>query len=133
MIISAVISPPRSRSPEATVPYSDEALAQALDRVCDKWREASRQHDRLAIYKYLRAVFDLAMVWKKEKDEQNRAKRALELAKSNLSVVEPFAAIIACTSPKKHVDVKTRSKWARVLRFAAEFKTPAVSLTWFIR
>ena len=43
----------------------------------------------------LKAVFELGMVWKKEKDEKNRAKRALQLAKANLAVIEPFAAIMA--------------------------------------
>jgi hypothetical protein len=32
---------------------------------------------------------------------------------------EPFAAIIRCTSDPGKVDKRTRSKWSRVLRYAA--------------
>ena len=32
----------------------------------------------------------------------------------------PLAAVIACTADPKKVDGKTRSKWSRVLRYAAE-------------
>jgi hypothetical protein len=119
------------RSPEVLL-YSDEALCHALDRVHEQWLKARRQHDRLSIYKYLKAVFELVMVWKTEKDEKNRIKRALRLAKANLAVVEPFAAIIACTSSRKHVDPKLRSKWSRVLKFAAEYKASSEPLKHFI-
>ena len=121
----------RHSSPEV-LPYSDEALCHALDRVHEQWRKARHQHDRFSIYKYLKAVFELVMVWKKEKDETNRTKRALQLAKVNLVVVEPFAAIIACTSSRKHVDAKARSKWARVLMFCAAFKPSSEPLKHFI-
>ena len=121
----------RHHSPDF-LPYSDDALCHALDRVHEQWLKARRQHDRFSIYKYLKAVFDLVMVWKKEKDETNRTKRALRLAKSTLVVVEPFAAIIACTSSRKHVDSKARSKWARVLMFCTEFKSSSEPLQHFI-
>ena len=121
----------RHRSPEI-LPYSDEALCHALDRVHEQWLQARRQHDRFSIYKYLKAVFELGMVWKTEKDEKNRTKRALRLAKTNLAIVEPFAAIIACTSSRKHVDAKARSKFSRVLMFCAEFKPSSEPLKHFI-
>ena len=35
---------------------------------------------------------------------------------------EPFAAMILCTADRKKVDYRTRSKWSRVLRYAAKFK-----------
>jgi hypothetical protein len=36
---------------------------------------------------------------------------------------EPFAAIILCTADREKVDKRTRSKWSRVLRYAAEYKS----------
>jgi hypothetical protein len=42
----------------------------------------------------------------------------------------PFAAVILCTSDP---DDRTRSKWARVLRYAAEFKALDEPLADFIR
>jgi hypothetical protein len=47
--------------------------------------------------------------------------------------IEPFAALIACTSSRKDVDEKTRSKWARALIFAAKYKSPDETLEDFIR
>jgi hypothetical protein len=47
--------------------------------------------------------------------------------------IEPFAAVINCTSSRKKVDAKARSKWARALMFAAEYKLPAEPLEHFIR
>jgi hypothetical protein len=35
---------------------------------------------------------------------------------------EPFAAIILVTSDPAKVDRRTRSKWSRALRYAAEYK-----------
>ena len=35
---------------------------------------------------------------------------------------EPFAAVIYCTADTEKVDYRMRSKWSRVLRYAAEFK-----------
>ena len=46
---------------------------------------------------------------------------------------EPFAAVILCTSDPDKVDDRTRSKWSRVLRYAAEFKDLDESLRDFIK
>jgi hypothetical protein len=50
-----------------------------------------------------------------------------------LDKIEPFAAVINCTSSRKKVDAKARSKWARALMFAAEDKSPDEPLEHFIR
>jgi len=56
-------------------------------------------------YQYLSAVFDLVMVWKKENQAMDRAARALRLKGRNDGIkVEPFAAVINCTSSRKVVD-----------------------------
>jgi hypothetical protein len=46
---------------------------------------------------------------------------------------EPFAAIIRCTSDPGKVDKRTRSKWSRVLRYAAEYKSSSEPLATFIQ
>jgi hypothetical protein len=46
---------------------------------------------------------------------------------------EPFAAIIRCTADPAKVDKRTRSKWSRALRYAAEFKTNAEPIAAFVR
>jgi hypothetical protein len=116
------------------LPYSNDALRCDLRRVHDAWRESRRRHDRFSIYKYLTAVFDLVTVWEKENRAVERAKRALWLKRrEGGDKIEPFAAVINCTSSRKKVDAKARSKWARALIFAAEYKLPSEPLEHFIR
>lgn len=114
--------------------YSNAALSYDLRRVHDVWREVRRRHDRYSIYQYLAAVFDLGMVWHKESRAVDRSKRALSLTRrKRVKNIEPFAAIILCTSSRKIVDPKARSKWARALMFAAAYKANSEPLEEFIR
>ena len=76
----------------------------------------------------------LVSVWKKENRDIERAKRALRLKnRAYGNTIESFAAIISCTSSRKVVDVKARSKWAHALTFAAKYKSPGEPLEDFIR
>ena len=116
------------------LPYRGNALRWDLFRLRDAWRESRRQHDRFSIFKYLSVVFDLVMVWKKENQAIGRATRALRLKhRAYGNTIEPFAAIINCTTSRKVVDVKARSKWAHALMFAEKYKSPDESLEEFIR
>jgi hypothetical protein len=116
------------------LPYPTSALRCDLTRVHNVWRESRRQHDRFSVYQYLTAVFDLVTVWEKENRAVDRATRALRLkGREGGDKVEPFAAVIRCTSSRKRVDVKARSKWARALMFAAEYKASSEPLEHFIR
>jgi hypothetical protein len=79
-------------------------------------------------------VFDLVAVWQEEDRAVERATRALWLKRQEHGDnIEPFAAVIRCTSPRKKVDAKARSKWAHALIFAAEYKLPVEPLEHFIR
>jgi hypothetical protein len=119
---------------EPQLSYSNDALSNDLIRVHEAWRESRRRHDRFSVYQYLTAVFDLVTVWQKENRAVDRAKRALWLKRrAGGGNIEPFAAVIRCTSPRKKVDAKARSKWARALIFAAEYKLPSEPLEHFIR
>ena len=116
------------------LPYPNSALQCDLTRVHEAWRESRRRHDRYSVYQYLTAVFDLVMVWQKENRAVDRANRALFLMRCKCGDnIEPFAVVIRCTSPRKKVDSKARSKWARALIFAAKYKSPAESVNHFIR
>ena len=48
------------------------------------------------------------------------------------NIAEPFAAVIFCTAEPEKVDFRMRSKWSRVLRYAAEYKGLAEPLRDFI-
>jgi hypothetical protein len=116
------------------VPYSNAALRQDLIRVKNAWEECQGSRDRNAIYGYLSAVFDLVMWWKAEDRAVTRARWALQLQHLDLPTTdEPFAAIIFCTADRQKVDRRTRSKWSRLLRYAAERKTHSEPLTQFVR
>src|SRR5271166_479353 len=94
-----------------------------LLRLQNEWETVQASRDRDAIYQYLTAVFELVVWWAKEGKAVKHAHRALHLRGHNsVREPEPFAAVIYCTSDPEKVDDRTRSKWSRVLRYAAEYK-----------
>jgi hypothetical protein len=110
------------REPTA-IPFSTEALQANLVRLQNEWATVQASHHRDAIYQYLAAVFEVVEWWAKENKAVKRAYRALHLrGRKSLREPEPFAALILCTADPDKVDERTRSKWSRVLRYAAEFK-----------
>ena len=117
----------------ATIPFSTEALKANMLRLQNEWETAQASRDRAAIYGYLAAVFELVACWDREGKAVKRANRALHLrGYSSLREPEPFAAVIFCTADPDKVDDRTRSKWSRVLRYAAEYKDPEEPLDHFI-
>ena len=116
------------------VPFSTEALKANLLRLRNEWETVQASRDRGAIYQYLSAVFETVMVWAKEGKAVKGAYRALHLqGYSSVREPEPFAAVVLCTADRDVVDNRTRSKWSRVLRYAAEFKAPDEPLRDFIK
>src|SRR5437867_1040237 len=115
------------------VPYTTQALRQDLTRVRTAWDGCQASRDRNAIYGYLSAVFDLVIWWTAEDRAIDRARWALRLCRLDLPNDEPFAAVILCTADRKKVDKRTRSKWSRVLRYSAEYKSHSESLAAFVR
>jgi hypothetical protein len=125
----------RLRKPlEDDVPYTTQALSQDLLGVRNAWDECQASWDRNAIYSYLTAVFDLVVWWAAEDRAVSRGRRALQLQGLDLPTTnEPFAAVILCTADRKKVDKRTRSKWSRVMRYAAEYKASSEPLAAFVR
>jgi hypothetical protein len=119
---------------DPAIPFSTEALKANLLRLEVEWEAVQANHSRNAIYRYLSAVFELVEWWAKEGKAVKRARGALHLrGYSSVREPEPFAAVILCTADRGKVDDRTRSKWSRVLRYAAEFKTPDDPLRDFIK
>jgi hypothetical protein len=120
--------------PKQAVPYSAAALRQDLQRVRTAWEDAQSSRDRSAIYGYLTAVYDLVAWWAAEGREIDRARRALRVQRLEVSEREdPFAAIIRSTADPARADKRTRSKWSRVLRYAAAYKRDSEPVERFIR
>jgi hypothetical protein len=121
-------------SPKSVIPYSSAALRQDLERVRNAWEDAQSSRDRDAIYGYLTAVYGLVAWWTAEGREVDRARRALRLGRLEVSDREdPFAAIIRCTADPAKADKRTRSKWSRLMRYAAAYKPDSEQLVQFVR
>jgi hypothetical protein len=120
--------------PEEAVPYSLAALRRDLERIRNAWDDCQGSRDRNAIYVYLKAVHGLVTWWTAEGREIERARRALCLQRLEVSEREdPFAAIIRCTADPAKADKRTRSKWSRVMRYAAVYKPNSEQLDRFIQ
>jgi hypothetical protein len=125
--------PPRP-SPKKAVPYSNEAMRQDLQRVHNAWLDCQANRDRDAIYAYLTAVYDLVAGWTAEGRAIDRARGALRLRRLEVSEREdPFAAVIRCTADPAKAEKRTRSKWSRVMRYAAVYKSDSEPLDQFVR
>jgi hypothetical protein len=117
------------------VPFSRDALLANLDRLRDEWETYRSNRDRDAVYGYLAAVFEMVSWWKREGRARQYAHEAMRMS-GHLGLFvapEPFAAIILCTAERGKSDEKTRSKWSRVLRYAAEYKKCDEPLDVFIK
>jgi hypothetical protein len=109
-------------------------MRQDLERVRTAWDDCQSSRDRDAIYAYLTAVYGLVAWWTAEGRAIDRARRALRLGQLEVSEREdPFAAVIRCTADPAKADKRTRSKWSRVMRYAAAYKPDSEALVQFIR
>jgi hypothetical protein len=124
-----------TRRPEPEpIPYTSEAIRQDIKRIRGIWAKSQRRRRRDAIYTYLSAVYDLVTWWAAEGREVERARRALRSRLLDVPEREdPFAAIIRCTTDPARVDMRTRSKWSRVMRYAARYKDDAEPLSEFVK
>jgi hypothetical protein len=83
---------------------------------------------------YLSAVYGLVSWWAAEERAIDRVRRALRLQRLEVSEREdPFAAVIWCTADPAKADKRTRSKWSRVMRYAAVYKPDSEPLDKFVR
>jgi hypothetical protein len=72
--------------------------------------------------------------WSAEGREIDRARRALRLCRLKVSDREdPFAAVIRCTADPGKADKRTRSKWSRLMRYAAIYKPDSELLDRFVK
>ena len=109
-------------------------MRQDLERVRNAWADCQASRDRNAIYGYLTAVYGLVAWWAAEGRDLDRARLALRLQRLAVSDREdPFAAVIRCTADPAKADKRTRSKWSRVMRYAAACKPNSECLDRFIR
>jgi hypothetical protein len=98
------------------------------------WEDCQTSRDRNAIYAYLNAVYGLLAWWTADGHAIDRARRALRLQHLKVSDREdPFAAVVRCTADPVKAEKRTRSKWSRVMRYAAGYKLDSEALDQFVR
>jgi hypothetical protein len=85
----------------------------------------------MAVHRFLGAIFNQVSVWESEDRLEEGLYRLLDSLKAPvpLRIGEAFAVVIYCIAP--HVDKKSRSKWARALRYAAATKPDDESIKSF--
>jgi hypothetical protein len=82
----------------------------------------------------LTAVYALVAWWTTEGRDLDRARRALRLRRLEISDRDdPFASIIRCTADPAKADKRTRSKWSRLMRYAAVYKPDSERLEQFVQ
>jgi hypothetical protein len=121
--------------PSINIAFSTDALKANLSRLEDEWETYQTTRNRDGVFGYLAAVFELVRWWAHERKSVEYARRALWLRghRTLVKEPEPFAAVIYCTADTEKVDYRMRSKWSRVLRYAAEFKDLDERLQDFIK
>jgi hypothetical protein len=89
--------------------------------------------NRMAVQTFLGAIFNQVYRWESEDRLEEELYRLLDTLKASvpLRIGEAFSVVIYCVAP--HVDQKSRSKWARALRFAAANKPDDESIKKFIK
>lgn len=105
-----------------------------IDEVRESWKEYQASQRGDAVYGYLHMVFEQVKWWLKSPMKREVALR--DIRKENLQPRLPadlYATVMLATADPQKVDAKQRSKWARALRYVAEYKPPNEFLRDFIQ
>jgi len=98
--------------------YTTKDIERDLEPVRRAWRRYRKSYDKMAVHDFLQAVYTLVLEWRHIKRSRARTGRLLQMQQApSYMVAEPFSLVILSAS--KHLDHRSRSKWARTLRFAA--------------
>ena len=100
-----------------TVSTRNFVVQDELEKARRAWKEYQSTRRRDAIYDYLSEVFTIVRRWKKQDMVKTKVHHALKATGRRTAIRnrEPFGVVIFCTS---NADIKTKSKWARALKFA---------------
>jgi hypothetical protein len=132
--------PTESSEPGSRAKIWEQALALKQSRFSselERLRAVSKRTfssgNRMAVQTFLGAIFNQVLRWQAEDRLEEELYGLLDTLKAPvpLKIGEAFAVVIYCTAP--HVDQKSRSKWARALRFAAANKPDDESIKKFFK
>src|SRR5450759_4633304 len=116
-----------------SLPLKQSRFSSELERLKAVSKRTFSSGNRMAVQTFLGAIFNQVSRWEAEDRLEEELYRLLDSLKAPvpLKIGEAFAVVIYCTAP--HVDQKSRSKWARALRFAAANKPDDESIKKFIK
>jgi hypothetical protein len=123
------------RSDQRRLEQREDPVTAGVARATKAWKKycSNRDYDRDAVYGYLQTVFELVQQWKKKGVADEYSLKALEQADLPIRMKRnPYARVIYCSSEEDD-DPKQRSKWAKVMRFAAQHKEEGESFTEFVK
>jgi hypothetical protein len=108
-----------AKNERQTLPLKQSRLSSELETLRAVSKRTFSSGNRMAVHRFLVAIFNQVSVWEAEDRLEEGLYRLLDSLKAPvaLKIGEAFAVVVYCIAP--HVDQKSRSKWARVLRFAA--------------
>jgi hypothetical protein len=115
------------------LPLKRSRLSSELETLRAVSKRTFSSGNRMAVHRFLGAIFNQVSVWEAEDRLEEGLYRLLDSLKAPvpLRIGEAFSVAIYCIAP--HVDKKSRSKWARALRYAAANKPDDESIKKFIK
>ena len=122
-----------SKDKQKALPLKKSRLSSELETLRAVSKRTFSSGNRMAVHRFLGAIFNQVSVWEAEDRLEEGLYRLLDSLRAPvpLRIGEAFAVVIYCIAP--HVEKKSRSKWARVLRFASQAKPSNEPLRVFIK
>jgi hypothetical protein len=122
-----------AKNEQQALPLKKSRLSSELETLRAVSKRTFSSGNRMAVHKLLGAIFNLVTRWEVEDRLEEGLYRLLDSLQDPvpLRIGEAFAVVIYCTAP--HVDKKSRSKWARALRYAAANKQDDESIKSFFK
>ena len=122
-----------AKNERQALPHEKSRLSSELETLRAVSKRTVSSGNRMAVHRLLGAIFNLVTRWEAEDRLEEGLYRLLDSLKEPvpLRIGEAFAVVIYCIAP--HVDQKSRSKWARAMRYAAATKPDDEPIKKFIR
>ncbi|MDT7813296.1 MAG: hypothetical protein QOJ42_3212 [Acidobacteriaceae bacterium] len=122
-----------AKNKRKALPLEKSRLSSELETLRAVSKRTFSSGNRMTVRRFLAAIFNLVSVWEAEDRLEEGLYRLLDSLKAPvpLKIGEAFAVAIYCIAP--HVDKKSRSKWARALRYAAATKPDGEPIKKFIK
>jgi hypothetical protein len=123
----------RAKIKEQALALKESQFSSELERLRAVTKRTFSSGNRMAVQTFLGAIFNQVSRWEAEDRLEEELYRLLDSLKAPvpLKIGEAFSVVIYCTAP--HVDQKSRSKWARALRYAAANKPDDEPIKKFIQ